>query len=197
VTDGRALRRLRNEDAVVDAILDLLNEGIAQPTAQQVAARSGVSIRSIFRIFQDVDALHATAVTRQLARIEPLLVALPTTGPMAERIRALVDNRAVVFDTVSPVRRLAVRLAPTSPVIAGELARASRFFRKQVATVFAPELGGKRSSERLEAIDAVTSWETWERLRRGQGRSTAQAKQIVRRLVSAVLDDGDNDEGDR
>jgi AcrR family transcriptional regulator len=193
VTDGRALRRLRNEDAVVDAILDLLNDGVAQPTAQQVAARSGVSIRSIFRIFQDVDALHATAVTRQLARIEPLLVALPTTGPLAERIGALVDNRAVVFDAVSPVRRLAVRLAPTSPVIAGELAQASRFFRKQVATVFAAELGGQRSGEQIEALDAVTSWETWERLRQGQDRSTEQAKQIVRRLVRALLES----EGDR
>src|SRR5690606_18967978 len=38
-SDGRRARRHRSRDLVVDAMLDLLNEGVLRPTAQQVAER--------------------------------------------------------------------------------------------------------------------------------------------------------------
>ena len=72
--DGRRARRQRSRDLVVDALLDLLNAGVVRPTAQQVAERSGVSLRSIFRIFDDVETLHAAAAAEQLARVRHLFV---------------------------------------------------------------------------------------------------------------------------
>jgi AcrR family transcriptional regulator len=173
---------------VVDAILDLLNEGVVQPTAQEVSDRSGVSMRSIFRLFQDVEALHGAAVERQLARVRPLLGPLPTEGPLAERIGALADDRARFFDAVAPVRRLAVRRAPESPLIRAELARLDRYFRSQVAAVFATELTGARSAgPLLDALDAVTSWEAWDRLRRAQDLTTVAARSVVASTVTALL----------
>src|SRR5688500_417776 len=123
VVDGRTQRRARNREAVVEAILGLLDEGVAQPTAQDVATRSGVSIRSIFRLFEDMEALHWAAIERQTQRLGELLVELPTDGPLADRIAAVTANRAEVFESISPVRRLANRLAPTSRPISGELSR--------------------------------------------------------------------------
>jgi AcrR family transcriptional regulator len=173
---------------VVDAILDLLNEGVVQPTAQEVSDRSGVSMRSIFRLFQDVEALHGAAVERQLARIRPLLRPLPTEGPLAERIGVLADDRARFFDAVAPVRRLAVRRAPESPLIRAELARLDRYFRSQVAAVFATELAGTGpAGPVLDALDVVTSWEAWDRLRRAQDLTTEAARAVVVSTVAALL----------
>ena len=70
--DGRRARRHRSRDLAVDALLDLLNEGVVRPTAQQVAERSGVSLRSIFRIFDDVESLNAAACARQVTRVRHL-----------------------------------------------------------------------------------------------------------------------------
>jgi AcrR family transcriptional regulator len=188
VTDGRSLRRARSREVVVEAILDLLGEGHPRPTAQDVAERSGVSMRSIFRLFEDVGALHRAAVERQGERIAPMLHQLPDEGPTADRIAALVAHRTELFETIAPVRRFAVRLAPTSPPIAAELQRLSRFFRDQLARTFRRELDGRqRPAVLLEALDVTTSWEAWERLRTGQGLSRVDAADTVSLSLSALL----------
>jgi AcrR family transcriptional regulator len=186
-TDGRALRRLRNEQAAVDAILDLLNEGVVQPTAQEVSDRSGVSMRSIFRLFQDMEALHAAAIERQLARVGPLLAEIPGTGPVAERIAALVDDRARFFEAVAPVRRLAVRRSAQSPTLRSGLARADRHFRSQVAAVFAAELASRHDDDLLDALDAATSWEAWDRLRRAQDLPVGAARRVTVLTLTALV----------
>jgi AcrR family transcriptional regulator len=188
VVDGRTQRRARNREAVVEAILGLLDEGVAQPTAQDVATRSGVSIRSIFRLFEDMEALHWAAIERQTQRLGELLVDLPTDGPLADRIAAVTANRAEVFESISPVRRLANRLAPTSRPISGELSRLGRFLRTQLVTTFAPELRRRGAHELLlDALDAATSWDTWERLRVRQHLSTDEARRTVALTVTALL----------
>jgi AcrR family transcriptional regulator len=186
-TDGRSLRRQRTEQAAVDAILDLLNEGVVQPTAQEVSDRSGVSMRSIFRLFQDMEALHAAAIERQLARVGPLLADVPATGPVTDRIAALTDDRARFFEAVAPVRRLAVRRSAQSPALRSGLARGDRHFRSQVATVFAAELATAPDDDLLDALDAATSWEAWDRLRRAQDLSVAAARRVTALTLTALL----------
>lgn len=171
---------------MVEAILGLLDEGVAQPTAQDVAARSGVSMRSVFRLFDDMEALHRTAIERQIERITPLLTDLVGDGPLADRVEALAANRAHVLESVSPVRRLANRLAPTSPPIRDELARFGRYFRAQLVTTFTPELR-RGDALLLDALDAATSWDTWERLRVTQQLSPDDARRTLALTVTALL----------
>ena len=64
-SDGRRLRRGRNRDAVVRALLALYNEGNLNPSTEEIALRSGVSARSLFRYFDDVDDLCQAAITQQ------------------------------------------------------------------------------------------------------------------------------------
>lgn len=188
VVDGRAMRRVRNREAVVQAALDLLVEGESQPTATQVSERSGVSMRSIFRLFDDMEALHRAAIALQVERVVPLLVDLPQDGPVADRVEALIRNRAEVFEIVAPVRRLAVRVAPQSHPVREQLARSNRFYRRQVTEVFAAELAGHpRPGVVLDAIDAATSWEAWERLRSRQDLGPVAATEVMRLTVSSLL----------
>ena len=55
--DGRRASRERNRIAVVDALLDLYAEGNLRPGAGEVARRAGLSRRSVFRYFDDLDDL--------------------------------------------------------------------------------------------------------------------------------------------
>jgi TetR/AcrR family transcriptional regulator of autoinduction and epiphytic fitness len=188
--DGRARRATRTRQLVVETFLDLLEEGEPQPTAQQVSDRSGVSMRSIFRLFDDVEALHAAAITTQIDRVTPLLVQLDGIGPLDRRVKMVVDSRSTLFEAISPVRRMAVRLAPTSRPIRGDLVLANRFLREQIAEVFEPELSAMTAAGRRDAIemlDAVTSWETWERLRSVQGTPERTTRRIIAGLVRAIL----------
>ena len=47
--DGRRVRRDRNRDAVVDALLTLYGEGNLEPGSAEIAERAGLSPRSLFR----------------------------------------------------------------------------------------------------------------------------------------------------
>lgn len=174
---------------MVEAILDLLIEGETQPTAHAVAARSGVSIRSIFRRFQDMEALHVAAIERQTERLGDLVADIRAEGPLPDRLDALVANRAGVFEAIAPVRRHGLRLAPASVPIRDGLRRADRYFRRQVETVFGPELASRDdAADLLEALDAVSSWEAWDRLRTHQHLSVARARRTIERLLAALLD---------
>lgn len=191
--DGRVLRAARTRQLVVEAFLDLLVDGEPQPTAQQVADRSGVSMRSIFRLFDDVEALHGAAISTQIGRVADLIIRIGPDGPLEVRVRAVVDSRAKLFEAISPVRRMAVRLAPKSQTIGADLDMANEFFRAQVAEVFDNELSvlaveGRRDV--LEALDLATSWEIWERLRGIQGMPERRARRIVADLIHRVLVDG-------
>src|SRR6187455_73367 len=103
--DGRRARRHRSRDLAVDAYLDLLTEGVLRPTAQQVAERSEVSLRSIFRIFDDVESMYAAAAARQLSRVRYLFVDVVAIGPLRARIDEVVGINARLYEQIAPVRR--------------------------------------------------------------------------------------------
>lgn len=190
LTDGRILRAERTRRLVVETFLDLVQEGELHPTAQQVSDRSGVSMRSIFRLFQDVDALHSAAIAAQLERVAHLFEAPDATGPVEWRMTALVAQRTRLYETIAPVRRMAIRLAPRSLPIAAELARANAILRDHLTRLFAPELAAVRSgreAEAIEALDALTSWETWERLRSAQRLDVDGAARVVTTMALGVL----------
>jgi AcrR family transcriptional regulator len=183
--DGRSLRRERNRDLAVDALLDLLGEGVIRPTAQQVAERSGISLRSIFRIFEDVETLHAVAAARQLERIAPLFVDVGVDGDRDERIDAVVSTHVRIYEFIAPVRRAAVRAAPESAPLRDHLEWSRRWFRAEIERAFAPEKPDKTT---LAALEAALSWEAWDQLRSAQSLSAARARAAVIRTVTAVLD---------
>ncbi|GIR71683.1 MAG: hypothetical protein CM15mP74_29340 [Halieaceae bacterium] len=60
-SDGRRQRSERSQTAIIKAALSLMDEGTLVPTAQQIADRAGVGIRSFFRHFADMDSLFLAA----------------------------------------------------------------------------------------------------------------------------------------
>ena len=53
--DGRVLRGARTRERIVDAVFELVSEGTVRPTAEEVASRAGVGIRTVFRHFDDME----------------------------------------------------------------------------------------------------------------------------------------------
>src|SRR5690242_3251648 len=89
--DGRTARTERTNGAVVEAYLSLIEEGDLRPSANRIADRAGVSLRTVFHHFEDMEKLFATLAERQLQRHAH--DRLPDTGPLADRIEAFVAAR--------------------------------------------------------------------------------------------------------
>jgi TetR/AcrR family transcriptional regulator, regulator of autoinduction and epiphytic fitness len=188
--DGRTLRRLNSYDRAVDALLDLIQSGNPSPTAQQIAEKSGISVRTVFRLTEDIESLHAAAIERQIERTGHLYAPIPATGTLSSRIRALIESRATVFEAIAPIRRVAERLGESSPQIAAGLVFHHEILQMQVADLFARELdriSRVRRPDALNAVDVAAGWETWDQLRRIQGLSITSSGRVVRLLIEGVL----------
>lgn len=188
-SDGRVRRGERNRASLVDALLGLLEDGIRKPTAREIAERAGVSLRTVFAHFDDVESLYAAIAVRQQERFAPLFAPLNDSGSDEDRIEALVAQRVELFEQVAPVRRASLLLAPDSPELTRRLAEASRALREQLAGCFHAELtaAGRGRGDLVAALDVAASWETWDGLRRGQGLSVVAARRVLRLLVTRLL----------
>ena len=172
--DGRTQRGRRNREAIIDALLACYDDGILRPSVDEVAARAGLSARSVHNHFDDVEALRAEVAQRQWERFARFVGAIDPTLPVAERVEQLVVQRAAFFEGVTPVRRAALLSLPDSPTIAANLTRLDRTLRRQLERAF-PDL----ARDELDAIDAIASWDAWNRLRAAQGCSVNRARRIL------------------
>ena len=189
--DGRQLRRKRNREAVVDALLDLYGDGNLRPSTEEIAARSGLSPRSVFRYFDDVDDLTRAAIARMERRAVTLLpIDVDPSAPVTVRVRVLVEQRFRLFDTVGSAATVSRLRAPFQPILAARLRENRALLRRQIETLFAPELAHKGragAAAALAAADVICSFEAHQLLVADQALGPAEARFVMATALEALL----------
>lgn len=183
--DGRILRGERSRHSIVDALMELVGEGIVKPTVQQVADRAGVGLRSVFRHFNDFERLYAEMDERLSAEVAPALLREAPRGALRERALGLVATRVTVFERIAPYRRAGVVQRWRSPYLAARNRALVRALRTQILA-WLPELASA-PGERIDALDLWLSFEAWDRLRTDQGLSRERARAVVEHGTLALL----------
>src|SRR3954454_16840431 len=189
--DGRAARARRTRARIVTALLELLEEGDLRPTGDLIAARAGVSERSIFQHFPERDQLLAAVGERQRERVLAIVERIPPDLPLEERIDRLVDQRAWVWEYIAPVRRAALLNEPFSEVTRVGLEHGRSIAHTELGRVFATELAPLPRAEQARlhaALATATEFSAWENYRSVQGMSREKAQAAMRLTVSALLE---------
>jgi TetR/AcrR family transcriptional regulator, regulator of autoinduction and epiphytic fitness len=189
--DGRTARRHRNTDAVLDAVHQLFVEGHRVPTVEDVATRSGVSLRSIYRYFPDRDELLRAALARRMHVAEPLFHLDDLgVGSLPERIERFATHRMELYDAMAPTARAALREAVTAPVIAEVVRQRRTQLTEQTRQHFARELEAlpeQRAANVLAAMDVLSQFEAVEELRVGRGLPPDRAREVLVGALRALL----------
>jgi AcrR family transcriptional regulator len=189
--DGRTARRDRNRELVLDAVIALFTEDQLAPNAADVAQRSGVSLRSVYRYFEDQDALMRAAIDRHAERVSPLYdVPDLGVGPLDERIARLVECRIRLYEAAAPTARAALARASVNPLLRDQMEAARGRLREQTETMFAPELGAMSAADRrttLAPVDALLQFESAEHLRVRLGFTVQQTNAILTTAVRKLL----------
>jgi TetR/AcrR family transcriptional regulator, regulator of autoinduction and epiphytic fitness len=186
-SDGRRLRRKQNREAALEALAELFEEGVYQPGASLIAERAGLSPRSLFRYFDDIDELSRAAIEHQLERARPLLeLDIAPELPVADKIELFVEARARLHEASAPAARAARVTAHLRPHVAAQVKEARALLRRQVRETFGSELTGDRAAL-LPAIDALCSFETYELLRHDQGLPRTRAVAALSAALHALL----------
>ena len=177
VPDGRRLRSERSRQAILDASMTLLDEGILVPTAQQVSERAGVGIRSFFRHFPDMASLFATIDEQSRGSVEALFIGGDRDGTLQERILHAVERRAEGYENQKNSIKSTAAQSWRFEILRKNYARYQRGLYKDLDN-WLPELKSLSRPER-EAVDACSSAEMWLRLREHQGLSKKHSIEII------------------
>lgn len=180
-TDGRIQRSERSREAIVAAMLELIGAGILSPTAQQVAERADVGVRTVFRHFSDMDTLFAAMNDRLSEEVGSYFVSGTQTGTLLERLERLAERRMATFETLAPYLRSSALQRSRSPFLQNQHEINIRALRKDLRR-WLPELESA-SSEVVEALEMLLSFEAFNRLRMDQRLSTRRALAAIRAAV--------------
>ena len=188
--DGRTVRAERTRQALVDALLALLDAGELSPTAAAIAQRAGVSERSVFQHFPDREALFEAVARQQYERVMPTLHPVDASQPLETRIDQFTRQRARLYELIGGVRRAALLIEHESPAVAGWLSPARRAKAAEAERVFRRELEALPADERgpvRAALIAVCAWPAWESWRTHQRLGVSRARAAMAAAIGALL----------
>ena len=188
--DGRVARAMRTRRAVADALLSLIEGGDLRPTSKSIAERAGVSERTIFQHFEDLETLFSVAADRVGDRIVANLKDIPKDGPFEDRLDAYLDELVYLHEDMTPVRRASRLHEPYSPVLDQALGRWRETLRRGIDNVFDQELStwtGEARRDVLEAVALTVTWSSWENMRQHSGFAVERARAVMELSFRAVL----------
>jgi AcrR family transcriptional regulator len=183
--DGRRQRGEENRARIIQAMLDLILDGDYTPSAEQVAVRAEVSLRTVFRHFEDMDRLYREIASPVEAELRRLAKKPLTADHWQGCILELVDRRSQAFETLAPYWRAANAHRHRS----AQLAEYGRQFATALREILKHNLPEQfHKTDLLEALDVLMSIETWLRLRQDQGLSPLRSQQVLKSAVRRLLE---------
>ena len=185
--DGRRLRSERSRKSMIDAALELIEEGNFAPTAKQISERAGVGIRSFFRQFEDMDQFFAAVDEYTVGSFwESFLHEGDREGALTERLDSIVATYAKAFEEHRSLLLATKSMRWSSRVLKENYERYQQISGADKER-WLPEISQLPSDER-ELADAYLSFEMWHRLRDIQGLSCSAAQALVLKAVTRLLD---------
>lgn len=185
--DGRRARGEENRRRIVEAFTALIARGEVSPTAEAVAERAGVGLRTVFRHFEDMEQLYREISAVVEAPIWPIVEQPFRSENWRGRLAELIERRVEVYERIMPFKLSAIANAHRSSFLKRRQAWFAKRQRELLIDVV-PELTGL-SDGPLHALDMMLSFEMWAGLRRERGFDVATAKEAVLAGVAALTKD--------
>lgn len=186
--DGRRQRSERSRQAILAAMLELVEEGVLVPTAQQVSERAGVGIRTVFRHFSDMESLFAQLDVEIRNKYQGLFAGGDRNGSFGERLLHAVEQRALAYEATGNQFLSTQAQMWRYPTLREQFGRTLRQVRRDFED-WLPEIQALPAEQR-DMVDVAASFDTWHRLRAYQGLSVAEsARRVVALVERIVVDD--------
>jgi AcrR family transcriptional regulator len=183
-SDGRRRRSEQSRAKIIEAMLSLVREGTIVPTAEEVAVRANIGLRSVFRHFTDMEMLRREMVGQMSQSYAKWFT--PFEGEnWRDQLKDLVSRRTLAYEEIMPFKRAADIRRYKSSVIGSEFDRLNILMRARLLSVLPEEF--TKQNILFESLDLVLSIDAWRRLREDQNLSIEDAREALHVMVQAVL----------
>ena len=189
--DGRSLRRERNRQDIVDALLGLIENGETEISAALIASKAGLSERSIFRYFDDVNDLYRSVCDLAFSKeIEYALIDDAGVGSLDTKIENFVNQRVRIYTMNEKIAPAARSFAFKNPIIKNQLVVGRKLLRTQIIKHFAEELSvfdKQQQQAAVAIIDSLTTFEYYDMMRSDQKMSVQAIKSVLAESIRKAL----------
>jgi AcrR family transcriptional regulator len=170
---------------VVEALMELVNEGELLPSAEAVATRAGVGLRTVFRLFKDKDSLMQSMSGEIFKGLSSL-----TAGPLIgetwrEKLDDMIQRRIMAYEQVGQFLRASYLQAHRSPFVSAQQKRLRDTLRASLAAVLPDRVSSDIAT--LDVLDLALSIDTWVRLRFDRELSPERTRATVMKIVETAL----------
>ena len=188
-SDGRIARGERTREAIVEAHAELLRGGVLKPTAKAIAERAGISPRTLWINFKDLETLLEATTAYWLGADAALRETIDASLPLAQRIDEFCRQRAARLEHLAPAARSAVLGEPFSAALAAARRELIERLRRDLLETFPAELGsaGGVDGALCLGLMAAASGMTWAFARDDLGLDVDAATAIMRDTFTRLL----------
>lgn len=184
-SDGRRRRTQRSREKIISAMFRLISGDDPYPSVVAIAKEAGVSKRTAFRLFSDLDSLIMEMSQQLKDELRPVIYAPYESETWRGKVGELVDRRAIVFEKAMILKQSADIRRFRSKFLMSDY---TNFVEREKATLL--ELlpaRVKRNRSVTAALMAALSFQTWTQLRLQQGLSPRQAKAAMQTAMEAIV----------
>jgi len=199
--DGRSHRRTRNREKVLRSFLELVEEKTGLPTTEEVAGRAGVSRRSIFRYFTDLDDMIVKAYNYQIDELQdkfPPPAPAEAVDEVPDKIEEYVDHLSSIYEYTSSIREVLSEKGLPARIRSRLNSMRSKTLRNRLQEYFGPFIeqddfsgdDGKFKSDAeslLYALESSLSPESWDYLRGPCGLSRKRAREAWIEMLNRLF----------
>ncbi|MDB5674659.1 MAG: TetR/AcrR family transcriptional regulator [Sphingomonas bacterium] len=183
--DGRRLRSKTSRDKMVAAMIELVREGAIMPSADQVATRAEVGLRTVFRQYKDMETLYA-AMLGGLSKYYEGWAQPLTASDWQGQLVELTERRVTTYERLLPFKRAGDAHRHMSTSIEAENIRMLALMRARLRTLVP---AGVSDMVGFETLDLIVSFAAWQRLRSEQNLSVEQARDVVLTHVTRFIEE--------
>ena len=165
VNDGRINRSKTTLNKIVAATISLLrkNNNGQIPTAQEIAVKSGVGIRTVFRHIDDMEGLIEEVNRRYLHDLESYIAKNnPKQNSKDQRIEHVIKERFYLYNTYQHVFNLTITSLNNSSAIRTGFIKFNHILRQRFEDLI-PEIK-MINKDKQNLIDTLISYAAWFRM---------------------------------
>jgi hypothetical protein len=188
--DGRRQRSERTRELIIEAYLALLRDNPRIPTSSQIAERAGYSVRSVFERFPDLLTLRIAATDHALALGTAQAAPRDVDGDRPTRIGSQVRTRAQTCESWLPLWRALNANHGESAELKTRIAAVRKAVWQRLEIMYRPELATLdelRRRQTLIALEAITDFDSWRRMREDSGLSVEQSCAVWIMAIDRLL----------
>lgn len=188
--DRRRERSRNSREKIIRAMMELIAKGHIDPSATKVAETAGVGRRSVFRHFEDKDAIYREMNQILSEAFLPKLRAPYLSDDWKEQLFELVERRAEVNEQIAPFRISTSVQRFNSPVLMDNYRQILRGERKALNAILPDDI--KRDEQRSRAILLAVSFDSWRLFRQDEDLSKQKTLEAIRQLLQDILSQTDD-----